>query len=166
MKKKKWLVVLLATIMFLLTACGSKEKEIASIGYQNSIPGRDIRYIFYYEKGTDKIVKQESITTFSYQAFGVASKEEAKELLDPLSKDYENLKGVTETVEYEKDYFREKITVDYLKINLKQLKDDERFEIEEENADYFSLAKSTKGFRNENSGFVEVRDGHFKDFQP
>ncbi|MBJ8325409.1 DUF1307 domain-containing protein [Streptococcus pacificus] len=167
MKRNKTLIsFLLVIVMIILNACGSKEKTIESIAFQNAIPGRDIRYIFYYEKGSDKIVKQESITIFSYSAFGVDSQEEAKALLDPLSKDYEAIKGVTQTVEYETDYLTEKIMVDYSKVDLKQLKDDPRFEIEGEDADYFSLTRSVKPFRNKTSGFVEIKDGNFKEFQP
>ncbi|MBJ8349340.1 DUF1307 domain-containing protein [Streptococcus zalophi] len=167
MKRNKILIsFFVVIIIIILSACSPKEKEIESIAYQNAMPGRDIRYIFYYEKGSDKIVKQESVTIFTYDAFGVASKEEAKELLEPLSKEYETIKGVTQAVEYETDYLKEKIIVDYSKIDLKQLKENPRFEIEGEDADYFSLTRSVKPFRDKNSGFVEVKDGKFKEFQP
>ena len=48
-----------------------------------------------------------------YSSVGVSTKEEAKQLLDPIAKQYQAIKGIDYSLDYGEDAATESLTIDY-----------------------------------------------------
>ncbi|MBJ8349341.1 DUF1307 domain-containing protein [Streptococcus zalophi] len=172
MKKRNIIlsILLMLTLVF-FAACGSKtsketsDDSLKTMSFQHSSPGNNVIYTFYYEDGSDEVLKQETINTMSYEMFGVDSAEEAKEKVAPFVEQYQGLKGVEHEISYEDTYLKEFVMVDYSQVDLKEVKNIVGFELDNENATYISLEQSTAPLKAQNSGFEEVKDGKFKEFE-
>lgn len=73
----------------------------------------------YYGKG-DIAYKQTAKSEIPYIIFG--GKEKAKERIDPIVKQYKELKGVTHKIEYGDTSAIEELEVDYVNVDIEQLK--------------------------------------------
>lgn len=105
-KKLSYFLILLGVI--LLGGCTS-EKSTTFIN--NSQPGTKLSMTFYY-KG-DKVTKQIAENTITYKDAGIKTKEQAKELFDPVAKQYQGIDGVKQSIKYSDKDLKETLTVDF-----------------------------------------------------
>ncbi|MCU9533618.1 YehR family protein [Streptococcus sp. CSL10205-OR2] len=149
------------------TTIEKKDSEKSQeIGYfQSLVPGIDTQITFYYEASTDMVLKQETHTQASYKALGVTTIDEAKEALAPIFSQYEGIDGITHTVDYGDEYIIENLVLDYENLDINDASKLPGFLSDgNNNATYVSYTKSADLLKE--SGFEEVKDGKFKDFQP
>lgn len=99
-----------------LTGCGDKEE---SKTFTWATGGTEVTLTYYY-KG-DEVERQTAKNKIEYSSIGAKTKEEAMKVLDPISKKYQSVKGVKESVAYEETYAQETLEVDYNKVDFAQL---------------------------------------------
>ncbi|MBD8006219.1 YehR family lipoprotein [Bacillus norwichensis] len=116
MKKIFGSIILLLTLL-VFSGCGSKEETKTFISNQNGI---DMELVYTY-KG-DNVSKQTSNNTIPYSALGVATKEEAQAVLDPISTKYQGLEGVEQKIEYKENEAVETLSVDFGKLDFDKAK--------------------------------------------
>lgn len=110
---KKGIGILLALAMvFMLGACGSKEETRSFELDQNGVL---ITMKYYYEG--DTVTKQTTKNVLPYESIGITTKEEAKEILDPLSAELQGVEGLTQKIEYGDTEATETLEVDYEKLD-------------------------------------------------
>ncbi|SMG15488.1 YehR family lipoprotein [Paenibacillus aquistagni] len=115
---KKVLGVLSFVILIIgLVGCGGAKEESST--YTLSAAGTEIEVTYYYKN--DEVTKQTTNSTVAYASMGAANKEEAETIIEPLAKQYENVKGIKHEVEYQEDKLVEKTEVDYTKADLKEV---------------------------------------------
>ncbi|WP_195571925.1 YehR family lipoprotein [Paenibacillus sp. 1001270B_150601_E10] len=137
---KKVLGVLSLVILIIgLVGCGGAKEQSST--YTLSLEGTEIEMTYYYKN--DKVTKQTTNSTVPYSSIGAADKEEAKSIIEPLAKQYENVTGVKHEVDYQEDKLVEKTEVDYSKASLKEVSEltGTMFDDTEE-ADFVSMKKS------------------------
>ena len=102
---KKFLRVFLIFIgVFFLASCGSKIETKTFVGSPQD--GIDSTLTYTYQG--DKVLTQTAKNIVSYDKLGI-TKEEAKTALEPVSKQYEDIKGLDYKLTYEKlDYDKAK----------------------------------------------------------
>lgn len=130
----------------------SVDKSDTVVAYERNESGAVIR-LTYYAKG-DKVYKQTARNVIPYEALGVNSKEEAKELLEEIMDSTREIKGYEDVFEYQDDAVIETVSIDYNVVNLDEVKDliGAYFEGDVENG--ISLSKSAKWL--EEAGFSKV----------
>ena len=67
--------------------------------------------VFNYEG--DEVKKQTANNIMPYSSVGVSTTEEAKQLLDPIAKQYQAIKGIDYSLDYGEDAATESLTIDY-----------------------------------------------------
>ena len=160
------LALLTVCFTFLLVACGQKE----GVTYYQKIDQSkqfDIR-LTYYHKG-DKVTKQTTENFISYQSLGIdetqeEKKNDAKAKIEALSKQYQTVKGVKESVSFDEKGIKENIEIDYEKADLEELASLPGIMISnEKNAKRISMKVS--GEMLEKSGFTKVENGKFEELK-
>lgn len=157
MKNRKLLTFFMLVISILfLVACQSKQAVKEKVSYfELSQNGSTIGLTYYY-KG-DKVTRQSAQTKASYTAIGVDSKEAAKEKLSSITKQYQGVKGLKESIDYKDDHILETVEVDYTKADMKQLSKIQGIAIATDDGkvpDYISYKKTKKML--EDQGFKKV----------
>lgn len=157
MKNRKLLTFFMLVISILfLVACQSKQAVKEKVSYfELSQNGSTIGLTYYY-KG-DKVTRQSAQTKASYTAIGVDSKEAAKEKLSSVTKQYQGVKGLKESIDYKDDHILETVEVDYTKADMKQLSKIQGIAIATDDGkvpDYISYKKTKKML--EDQGFKKV----------
>lgn len=108
---------LFATVLlFSLSGCNEKEQ---SKTFSWSAPGTELTLTYYYKD--DKVLRQTAKNKIAYSAIGASSKEDAMKLLEPVSKKYQSVKGIKESVDYQQTYAQETLDVDYSAVNFAEL---------------------------------------------
>ncbi len=74
-------------------------------------PGIQATITYYYQG--DNVTKQTTENVIDYEAVGLESKDEAKEMFDPESEQFQGVDGVTHEMIYEDDQATELLEVDY-----------------------------------------------------
>lgn len=148
MYKKGIVMLLIVTIAFILGACGAKE-ETRTFEYEEN--GIISTLTFYYEG--DKVTKQTSENVVPYESVGISSKEEAKEMFDPLFGELEDVEGINQTMDYSDTEITEKIEVDFKKLDTDEAKRLSIMVFEGESTDSISMKKTAETLINQ--GFVE-----------
>ena len=133
------LIAALFSVALLLGVSGCEEKE-QSKSFQWSGQGTEMTLTYYYKD--DKVLRQTANNKFDYAAVGVKSKEEAKSILGPISQKYQNIKGITEKVDYQDTYALETLNVDYSTVNFADLNALQGAEFTGEVKDGISMKKS------------------------
>ena len=100
-----------------LTGCGEKEQ---SKTFSWSQAGTEVTLTYYYNKD-DKVLRQTAKNKIEYSSIGAKNKEEAMKILDPISKRYQSIKGIKESVDYEESYAVETVDVDYSEVDFAKL---------------------------------------------
>lgn len=103
-------------VMFTLTACGEKEQTKTFGKTQNGI---EMSFTYHYKD--DTVLRQTAINKIPYSAINAPNKEAAQQILGPLSKQYQNIDGLKEQVDFKDDHAIETLEVDYSKADIKQL---------------------------------------------
>ena len=115
---KKFLRVFLIFIgVFFLASCGSKIETKTFVGSPQD--GIDSTLTYTYQG--DKVLTQTAKNIVSYDKLGI-TKEEAKTALEPVSKQYEDIKGLDYKLTYEDKQAIEKLTINYEKLDYDKAK--------------------------------------------
>lgn len=135
-----------------LTACG--EEEATETAFENSMNGVEMR-LTYTHKG-DEVIKQTTSNVIEYEAAGLANKEEAQTLLDPMIAQADDVEGYDQSIEYGDTSATEEVTIDYEVVDMGELNGLPGFEgsANMEDADFVSFEESRKML--EEQGFTEV----------
>ncbi|MGY5956270.1 YehR family lipoprotein [Kosakonia sp. BK9b] len=99
-----------------LAGCGEKEQ---SKTFSWSQAGTEVTLTYYY-KG-DQVERQTAKNKIEYASIGAKTKDEAMKVLDPISKKYQSVKGIKESVVYEETYAQETLDVDYNEVDFSAL---------------------------------------------
>ncbi|VTS41722.1 putative lipoprotein [Streptococcus porcinus] len=157
MKQKKLLsVIMLFLGLMVLGACQSNTSSKEKVAYFETKQNGTIMDLTYYYQG-DKVTRQLTKTKASYAAIGADSKETAKKVLEPISKQYQGVKGLKEAIDYKDDHIIETVTVDYSKASIKELSKIKGMMLTKEDGKlpkYISYTKSAKML--EEQGFKKV----------
>ncbi|WLI77739.1 YehR family lipoprotein [Kosakonia sp. H02] len=118
MKFSKLIAALFSVALLVgLVGCGEKEQ---SKTFTWSQAGTEVTLTYYYNKD-DKVLRQTAKNKIEYSSIGAKNKEEAMKVLDPISKRYQSIKGIKESVDYEETYAQETLDVDYSEVDFAQL---------------------------------------------
>lgn len=118
MKKRIALLTLLTLTLFLVS-CG---KDSANTRTFELKQGGVVSTVEYTVEG-DKVVKQSAENVINYEAAGFPSKETAKQQIDSISQQFQNIEGLTQSIEYEDTQAIERMTVDYQTVDFDEIKD-------------------------------------------
>lgn len=115
--KKISQLILGFVVIFALAACGDKEQTTTFVHDEST--GSEVTYT---HKG-DVISKQAISSKVEYATLGLESIDDAKKALEDQIKLYNDIDGVTATIDYKDDYFVETMTFDFDKLTPEQLND-------------------------------------------
>lgn len=117
----KKLVILFSVIIFtlVLTACGGADEEETTRTFKSEEDGMYSQITLTY-KG-DKVIKQSTEFTMTYEAIGISSKEEAEEMLGSVEEDEQDIDGLTRESTYTDSEYIEKASVNFEEIDKKEL---------------------------------------------
>ncbi|WP_065370531.1 YehR family lipoprotein [Kosakonia sacchari] len=117
MKLSKFIAVLFSVALLIgLSGCGEKEQ---SKTFTFAQAGTEVTLTYYY-KG-DQVERQTAKNKIEYSSIGAKNKEEAMKVLDPISKKYQSIKGIKESVDYQETYAQETLDVDYNEVDFAAL---------------------------------------------
>lgn len=114
---KRILTILSAILLIFLAGCSSKD---GSKTYVLEKSGVKTEITVYYE--SDKVTKQTTVNTMNYEKMAV-TKDELKDVAMPVSEKYQGIDGVEQKIVFDDDKAVETLTIDYTKVDLKELKD-------------------------------------------
>ncbi|KRL05456.1 DUF1307 domain-containing protein [Liquorilactobacillus oeni] len=160
MKRQHFLGSAFIVLIFTLLLSGCSLLPEKQVHYQRFGNGIDMRLTYYARR--DRVTRQETRSTILYSALGASDKESAKQILDPLSKRFQGITGLTEKITYGKNYAKEKLTIDYKKVNLKKIKQLPGMYYSNTKSNRISLKKSEE-FLKKNK-FVKITDNKYKKF--
>lgn len=150
MKRLTGFIVILVFAVF-LTACGDDEStrtfELEEGGLKTTM---------VYTHSGDKVTKQATENIVPYEAIGIASKEEAQELFDPIIAEFQDVDGLTHQMEYEDTRAVETLTIDYEAADVEQLEGLPGMEFSDDPNDGISMEKSAELL--ESQGYTEVEE--------
>lgn len=116
---KKFLKVIIPFLLSIFIVGCSQGASTQTATYIKEETGIKSELVYTYKD--DKVLKQTSVNTISLKELGV-TKERIKELMDPLSKQYNEITGLEHKVEYSDDTVIETTTVDYEKLDFAKAK--------------------------------------------
>ena len=164
MKQKhftKWLLGLVTFVaVTILAACGSGKENAHYFQKINQTAKSDIRMTYYY-KG-DTVTRQTTENELPYSYFGTSDKEAAKAILEPSSKQYQNIKGVKESITYGENSIKEKLEIDYEVVNFKELAKVDKTFASTNTGKNTKVSMKASAKLLENNNFKEVKDGKFE----
>ncbi|OAV62398.1 YehR family lipoprotein [Enteractinococcus helveticum] len=151
-KKLAALAVLPFAAVLTLSGCG--EEEATETSFTQEQNGVEMT-MTYTHKG-DEVIKQTTSNVIDYEAAGLADKEEAQALLDPMVEQAADIEGYEQSIEYGETSATEEVSIDYEVVDMSQLGDVPGFEgsADMEDADYISFEESRELL--EQQGFTEV----------
>ena len=121
MKKILSVIFLVTMSLVIFVGCGSKNEEAkeAQTTYFMESQGLTVE-MTYYHTG-DKVTKQTSVNTFPYESIGIESKEEAEEKLASTVEQYQGVKGLEHSIDYQDTQVVEVLTIDYKEVDLDEI---------------------------------------------
>ncbi|EKR9304138.1 YehR family protein, partial [Enterococcus faecalis] len=102
----------------------------------------------------DKVLTQTAKNIVSYDKLGI-TKEEAKTALEPVSKQYEDIKGLDYKLTYEDKQAIEKLTINYEKLDYDKAKKVDGIQIDGDSSKGISMKKSQELV--ESQGYTEQK---------
>lgn len=128
--------------------------ELTETSFRQSENG--VTMTLTYTAMGDVVIKQTTTNEIDYAEAGLAGKEEAQALLDPMVAQADNVQGYDQSIDYGETSATEEVTVDYSVVDMTELAELPGFEGSDnmDIADYISLEESRKFL--EQQGFVEV----------
>lgn len=124
MKNIKRIVLTFAMLFFavLATAC-SNNRETATKTYALEDSSLKTTQVFTYIEKEDKIIKQVTISEGTYAEFQPGkTKEEIIEMIEPITKKFEGIKGIKYSIDYKDESFVETIEIDYENLDYEKAK--------------------------------------------
>ena len=147
------------TLLF-LAACSSSPKK-AYFQLIDQKTKQDSRITLEY-KGDD-LLNNETSNVFYYEPIGL-TKDTAKERIGGYMQTLENIKGLTNKIEYKDDHLTQKMTMDFSKADISELKSKQLIQTDgDQKANYISYKETVKSL--EASGYKEVKDGKFENLK-
>ncbi|MHA6253117.1 YehR family lipoprotein [Oceanobacillus sp. CAU 1775] len=150
----KRLMVLCVTLFFsfILVACGSGGEETTTVmrAEQNGV----IIEITLEAEG-DEVVKQTADNIITYEALGVSNAEEAEAQLGEIVAGFNEVEGVTHSIDYQEGQAIETLAVNYEEADLEEVAQLEGSTFEDTDADYISLEKTIEMLQGQGFGIVE-----------
>lgn len=127
--RKYWgLLCLLLLLIPVCSGCGKskaatevKMDDCSQVTYVKEQEGVQMSMTFFYIG--DQVYYQTADNSYTYEAMGVKSREEAEQLLKPVLKKYNAIAGISDEINYDEKRATEHMTVDYGKVDLKKLED-------------------------------------------
>lgn len=150
MKKLIGFITFVVLAVF-LTACSESETTRTFEAEQDGI----VTTLEYTAKG-DKVIKQTTENVIQYDLAGIESKEQAKELFEPMTEQFQNIDGITHKLEYEDSKAIESLVIDYEAVDFDEIKDLPGMSFSEDPKENdISMEKSAEMI--ESQGFKEVK---------
>lgn len=116
-------------VIVLSTACSSKQNTKNTVNTMTKVYVKEVRkgfnatVTYEYIESEDKIIKHISKTEGIYEYLpNMKNKEEAKNLLDPNGKKFDDIKGIKHSVEYLDDKFIDILEIDYTNLDIEKAK--------------------------------------------
>lgn len=106
----------LSALILLISACGAKTETRTFTSEKDGIQ-TEMVYTFV----GDKVIEQSTLNVLPYTALGVTTQEEAQAIIEPISKQYQGIEGLVETVEYGESSLTETVNVDYQVVDMKAI---------------------------------------------
>lgn len=150
MKKITKITSLLLVTILLLAACG---KKYESKTYKFEKNGASVQIEVMYDG--DKVVKQKTHNVLKYANAGLLDKEDAKSKIDPISKQYNEVKGIKHRVKYDDKYLVEEIETDFDKLDMEKARALPGFYLDDQAKGGVSFKQTEEALKQ--SGFVEVK---------
>ena len=120
--KKALLAFAMLFVVVLSTACSSKDATSTKTFVLDK-NGLKTTVVYTYIEKEDKIIKQETISEGTYAEFQPGkTKEEIKEMIEPIAKKFEGIKGLKYSIDYKDDSFVETIEIDYENLDYEKAK--------------------------------------------
>ncbi len=131
----------------------SGEEESKTFVYEEE--GYINELVYYYTD--DRVQRQTAESRMTYEALGVSNEDEARELLDEFSDQYNDVEGVTQEIEYTDEGIIETLEVDYSVASLGDVValEEESFEEGAESAEYISMERSEEQLLSEGYEVVD-----------
>lgn len=151
MKKIRGFILILILALF-LTACSTGTESTRTFVLEKDGVKTTMVYTF---KG-DKVSKQTTENVIQYDLVGISSKEEAQELFDPMSEQFQNFDGLTQSMEYYDTNAIENLIIDYTVVDFDEVKHLPGMSFDQEaKVKGISMKKSAELL--ESQGFTEVK---------
>ena len=120
--KKVLLAFAMLFVVVLSTACSSKDATSTKTFVLDK-NGLKTTVVYTYIEKEDKIIKQETISEGTYAEFQPGkTKEEIIEMIEPIAKKFEGIKGLKYSIDYKDDSFVETIEIDYENLDYEKAK--------------------------------------------
>lgn len=146
--KKAWALFLFIAVMLVLTACGSSEETRT---FEMNEDGIDSTLVYTYSG--DEVISQDAENIVNYEELGI-TKEEAEEILGPVSEEYEGLQGVDYSIEFGDDEAVEQLTVNYEELDYDEAQNVTGIDLEGDPEEGVSMERSAEML--ESQGYTEV----------
>lgn len=146
---KKWIIGLTLLISLTLAACGGEMSTTVMQIEENGVTSK-----ITLEAEDDKVMKQTADNIITYEALGLTSKEDAEAAFGNVVSTFEDVEGVTHSMNYEDDHATETLVVDYEVADFEEVAQLEGSTFEDTDADFISLEKTIEML--ENQGFEKV----------
>ena len=118
--KRNGLLLCLAGLVVLgalaMTGCAKGTQEVT---YSGTVSG--VETTFVYTAEGDKVIKQTTESTVPYTALGVTNEDEDREILNPISEQYQGIDGLYESIDYSEDSAFETVRIDYTQVNMEDV---------------------------------------------
>lgn len=150
MKKFKGMMGLLA-LAVMLAACGGEDGSTRTFELENN----GIVTTMVYTMEGDKVTEQSTENLIEYEAAGIASKEQAQEVFDPLIEQFQGIEGITHNMEYDEEKAVETLEIDYEAVDFDEIENLPGMSFSDDPRDNgVSMEKSVEIL--ESQGFKEV----------
>lgn len=147
---KGFIAIILVTLF--LAGCNTQSESTRTFKLDEG--GIKITMVYTY-KG-DKVIRQTAENIIQYDLAGISSKEELQGLLDPIVKQFQNVKGLTHNIVYSDSKAIEKLEINYEIANLKEIIELPGMDFEAEgDFEFISMKKSAAMLIN--NGYIEVK---------
>nr|WP_300006379.1 DUF1307 domain-containing protein [Tissierella sp.] len=117
MKNIKVFISIVA-ILLVITGCSGGSADTRTFELEKD--GVKTTMVYTYEG--DKVIKQSTENIIQYDLIGITTKEEAKAIFDPLVQEFQNLDGLTHSLDYSDERAVENLLVDYEKADFAKLR--------------------------------------------
>lgn len=147
--RKAWALFLIATMMIVLTACGSEETRTFELSDQG------VESTLVYTHSDDEVISQSTENIINYEALGI-DKAQAEEIFASYSDQYQNLKGVEHSFEFGDSEATENISIVYDEIDAEELESVEGLAFEGDPTEGISMERSAEMLIDQ--GYTEVEE--------
>ncbi|MBF0780422.1 MULTISPECIES: DUF1307 domain-containing protein [unclassified Granulicatella] len=136
-------------VAIFLVACQSPEKKVT---YKHSVKGGELLITFTAKDGL--VTKQEIFAELKLSDLGITQKQ-AEQSIRPISKQYQSVKGITETLDITDTLIKEHVILDYTILDFKAAKNLPGFIMDDDITDASQLTLESVTEKLEKAGAVK-----------